>query len=295
MADRTANTGHRGPNVASRCFGVGLRSPHVNEVLTRRPDVACFEVHAENFMFDALALAGLEKVRENYALSLHGVALSLGSAGKLNAAHLSRLKVLIERLDPCLFSEHLAWSASEGICIPDLLPLPYTEEALDVVTEHIDQAQELLGRPILVENPSSYLDFKHSIMDEPTFLAELVRRTGCRLLCDVNNIYVSSRNLGWDWIAYLDRLPADAIGQFHLAGHTAKAIDKREILIDDHASRVPEPVWALYREAVARFGLAPTIVEWDSNLPELCVLLEEASIAQRLAYWAKRDPHADIA
>jgi uncharacterized protein (UPF0276 family) len=287
MADRTAVLGRGDRNAASPGFGVGLRSPHVAEVLIRRPDVACFEVHAENFMFDGAALACLEKVRNNYPLSLHGVALSLGSAGALNAGHLSRLKSLVERLDPCLFSEHLAWSAAEGVCIPDLLPLPYTEEALTVVAEHIDQTQEVLDRVILVENPSSYLGFKHSIIDEATFLAELVRRTGCRLLCDVNNVYVTSRNLDWDAGDYLNNLPADAVVQFHLAGHTAKAIDNREVLIDDHASRVSASVWALYREAVARFGTALTIVEWDSNLPELGVLLEEAAIAGRVAFEAR--------
>jgi hypothetical protein len=282
MGIRVANFQCRSGNTAAR-VGIGLRFPHVDEVLTRRPDVACFEVHAENFMFDERAAARLEGVRENHPLLLHGVALSLGSIGKLDVDHLSRLKLLIDRFAPEMFSEHLAWSASDGVFFPDLLPLPYTQEALDIMVEHVDQTQLALGRTILIENPSSYLAFTHSIYDEASFLAELVGRTGCHILCDVNNIYVTSRNLGWDARQYLDALPAAAVGQFHLAGHTAKAIGNREILIDDHASRVSAPVWALYREAVARFGPAPTVIEWDADLPEFDVLLEEAATAREAA------------
>ena len=178
-----------------------------------------------------------------------------------------------------LVSEHLSWSIVEGVYLNDLLPLPYTEEALDITARHIDQVQARLGRPILVENPSSYLRYRHSTIEEPAFLAELARRTGCGLLCDINNIHVSGRNLGFDPLAYLEALPAAAIGEFHLAGHSINDVDGQEILIDDHGSAVAEPVWALYRAALARFGPRPTLVEWDSRLPELSVLLDEAAKA----------------
>ena len=225
------------------------------------------------------ALSALERLRRDRPISLHGVGLSLGGTDGIDAGHLARLAALVERLEPVLVSEHLSWSIVEGIYLNDLLPLPYTEEALDITARHIDQVQARLGRSILIENPSSYLRYRHSTIEEPEFLAELARRTGCGLLCDINNIYVSGRNLGFDPLAYLAGLPATAIGEFHLAGHSVNDVDGQEILIDDHGSAVAEPVWALYRAALRRFGPRPTLVEWDSRLPDLSVLLGEAAKA----------------
>ena len=263
--------------------GIGLRAQHIKEVLARRPDVAWFEVHAENYMHDSAGLAALEQVRAQYPLSLHGVALSLGSAGPLDRRHLDRLKSLADRLDPFLVSEHLAWSAHDGAHFNDLLPLPWTEEALETMSSHVNEVQDVLGRRILVENPSGYLRFRHSTMDEAFFLAELVRRTGCGLLCDVNNIYVSAWNIETDPIEYLALLPAAAVGEIHLAGHAVKIVGNRTVLIDDHASRVSDGVWALYREALTRFGCRPTLIEWDADLPDLDTLMSEAARAGDVA------------
>jgi uncharacterized protein (UPF0276 family) len=272
--------------------GIGLRGQHVEEVLTRRPDIAWFEVHAENYMHDPIALASLTQVRDRYPLSLHGVAMSLGSAGPLDRDHLARLKQLVEALDPFLVSEHMAWSANDGAHLNDLLPLPCTEEALDVMTAHVDEVQGALGRTILVENPSGYLRFRHSTMSEAEFLAELVRRTGCGLLCDVNNIYVSAQNIETDPIEYLDLLPAASVGEIHLAGHAVNTIGNRTILIDDHASRVSDGVWALYREARIRFGGLPTLIEWDADLPALDTLLLEAAQVRDVATTVSEEFHA---
>jgi uncharacterized protein (UPF0276 family) len=214
---------------------------------------------------------------------VHGVGLSLGSAEGLDARHLARVAALVERLQPAFVSEHLAWSRVGGAYLNDLLPLPYTEESLDIVTRNVERLQTALRRPVLIENPASYLAFMHSTIKEPEFLAALTARTGCALLCDINNIYVSAQNLGFDAGRYLAALPAAAIGEFHLAGHARKDADGETVLIDDHGSRVCEEVWALYRDAVARFGSRPTLVEWDTDVPELDVLLGEASRADREA------------
>jgi uncharacterized protein len=263
--------------------GIGLRAPHIEEVLTCRPDVAWFEVHPENYMYDTMALAALERVRSRYPLSLHGVALSLGSAGPLDRPHLDRLKSLVDRLDPFLVSEHMAWSVNDGAHFNDLLPLPWTEEALETMSSHVAEVQDVIGRRILVENPSGYLRFRHSTMGEAVFLADLVRRTGCGLLCDVNNIYVSAQNIQTDPIEYLDLLPAAAVGEIHVAGHAVNILGNRTVLIDDHASPVSEGVWALYREALTRFGCRPTLIEWDADLPPLDTLLSEAAKAGDVA------------
>ena len=273
--------------------GIGLRAPHVGELLARRPAVPWLEVHPENYMSGGPALASLKTVRREYPVSLHGVGLSLGTAGDIDARHLSRLRSLVDRVEPSLVSEHLSWSTAGGAYLNHLLPLPYTDESLDVVAGHIHEVQDTLGRRILVENPSSYLRFRHSSMAEPHFLAELVRRTGCGLLCDVNNIYVSAWNLGFDAESYLDALPVSAIGEIHLAGHLANDADGQTILIDDHGSRVAAPVWKLYQRALARFGPVPTLIEWDIDIPELSVLLGEAAVAdRRLEEAASEDDHA---
>jgi uncharacterized protein (UPF0276 family) len=264
-------------------IGIGLRFPHMAEILATRPALGWLEVHSENYMDGGPLTDGLLRVRHDYPVSLHGVGLSLGSAEGVDRAHLSRLASLVDRTEPMLVSEHLSWSAVGGTYLNDLLPLPYTEEALDVVTRNIEVTQAALARQILVENPSRYLNFRHSTIDEPEFLAELVRRTGCGLLCDVNNIYVSCANTGGDMYAYLDALPLRAIGEIHLAGHAAVERGGRTLLIDDHGAPVCDAVWALYRAALTRFGLAPTLVEWDKQLPELAVLLAEAQRAELAA------------
>jgi hypothetical protein len=264
-------------------FGIGLRAPHMSEILAARPVLGWFEVHAENYLGGGAALASLDAIRRDYPLSLHGVGLSLGSAEGVDPAHLARFAALAQRVEPFLVSDHLSWSVSGGTYLSDLLPLPYTEEALEVVAQNIDAVQTALRRPILIENPSSYLRFRHSTMTEPEFLGALVRRTGCLVLCDVNNIFVTCSNHGLDAEAYLDALPGAAIAEIHLAGHSRVLRGGRALLIDDHASPVSPPVWALYRRAVARCGLVPSLVEWDKELPPLAVLLEEAGAARREA------------
>ena len=260
--------------------GIGLRFPHHQAVADTRPAVAWLEVHTENYMGGGTPLRYLETIRRDYPLSLHGVGLSLGSAEGLDAGHLERVRRTVERLEPGLISEHLSWSVVGGTYLADLLPLPLTEEALDVVCRHVKQVQACLKQRILVENPSTYLQFRHSTIPEWEFLATVAQRTGCGILCDVNNIYVSACNHGWDASAYIAALPPAAIGEIHLAGHAVKKLDGGHTLrIDDHGSRVAPEVWALYAEALARFGPVPTLIEWHSEVPPLEVLLEEAARA----------------
>lgn len=279
-----------GDSVGSRAqAGIGLRAPHLSTVRATRPAVAWFEVHAENYMGGGPALSALEDIRRDYPIALHGVGLSLGSAQALDALHLARLRALVGRLEPVLVSEHLAWSVVDGVYFNHLLPLPYTNESLVTVAQHVADVQDALGRRLLIENPSSYLCFADSSMSESEFLAELVRRTGCGLLCDVNNIHVTCSNFGEDPGAYLDALPADAVEEIHLAGHAENEADGVRILIDDHGSRVADPVWRLYKRAVGRFAHAPALVEWDTNLPDLAILLEEAAKADRLRDGCTRD------
>ena len=276
--------------------GIGLRAPHVAEVLASRPALPWVEAHPENYMGGGPQLAALERVRREYVVALHGVGLSLGTSGDLDRRHLGRLHALVERIEPCLVSEHLSWSSTGGAYLNHLLPLPYTEETLDEFARHVAEAQDALGRRLLIETPSSYLRFRHSPIPEPEFLAELARRTGCGLLCDVNNVFVTACNLGLDAIAYLDALPAAAVGEIHLAGHSENIADGHTILIDDHGSPVAEPVWRLYAHALQRFGPVPTLIEWDTDLPALSVLLGEAHTADRLAQAVYRDePHAPAA
>ena len=263
--------------------GIGLRFQHHRVVLETRPVIAWLEVHTENYMGGGAAIRTLEAIRRDYPVSLHGVGLSLGSADGLDAGHLERIRDVVGRIEPGLVSEHLSWSVVGGTYMADLLPLPMTEEALDVVCRHVDQSQAYLQRRILIENPSSYLLYAHSTIPEWDFLSEVARRTGCGILCDVNNIYVSACNHGWDAAAYLAALPAQAVGEIHLAGHTLKQIDSGQTLrIDDHGSRVAPEVWALYTQALARYGPVPTLVEWDTNIPSLDILLAEAAQAASL-------------
>jgi uncharacterized protein (UPF0276 family) len=276
--------------------GIGLRAPHVHEVIDTRPPTAWLEVHAENYLGGGPALRSLEQLRPSYPISLHGVGLSLGSADGLDGRHLRRLAALIGRVEPVLVSEHLSWSITGGVYLNHLLPLPYTDESLELLCRHVDQTQIALGRQILIENPSSYLRFRHSPIPEPEFLAELSRRTGCGLLCDVNNIYVSAHNLGFDAMAYVDALPRVSVAEIHVAGHARNDADGLTILIDDHGSRVSPEVWRLYAHALSRFGPVATLVEWDTDIPTLDTLLAEACVADGLLCRARsRTPHAAIA
>jgi hypothetical protein len=257
--------------------GIGLRAPHVAHVLATRPAVAWFEVHSENYFADGgPALAALDRIRADYPLSLHGVGMSLGSADPLDATHLAKLRRLIARVEPAAVSEHLCWSGIGGRHLNDLLPLPYTDEALDHVCTRVAQVQDALGRELLVENVSSYLAFADATIPEWEFVAAVARRTGCRLLCDVNNIHVNAMNHGFDADAYLAALPPAAIGEIHLAGFDASG----PCLIDTHGAPVAPEVWALYARAIARFGPLPTLIEWDTDIPAFAVLEREAATAQ---------------
>lgn len=261
--------------------GIGLRHPHLPDFLNGLPAVAWLEVHSENFLAEGgPRRRALERIRRDYPLSCHGVGLSLGSAEGLSREHLTRLAALFDAVRPGLVSEHVAWSVDDGTYLNDLLPLPYTEEALEVLCRNIDQAQEAFGRRILVENPSSYLQFDASRMSEAEFLAETVRRSGCGLLLDVNNIVVSAENHDFDPFAYLEALPTDAVGEIHVAGHAEVELEGHRLLIDDHGSRVPAEVWDLLRAALPLTGPVPVLVEWDTAIPDLGVLLEEAGKAQ---------------
>jgi uncharacterized protein len=268
----------RDATAAAPLVGLGLKSVHARDALARGTVVDFFEVHAENFMVDGgPALRQLEQVRARWPLSLHGVGLSLGGEDPLDRSHLDRLKRLLERFEPAWFSEHLAWSSHGGRWFNDLLPLPYTAGTLARVCRHIDQAQSHLGRRLLLENPSTYVQFDASTMDETAFLCEVVRRTGCGLLLDVNNAYVSAVNHGGDARAFIDALPAAAIGEIHLAGF-AEDLDAAgdRLLIDSHGAPVADAVWALYAHALSLLGPRPTLIERDHDVPPLAVLEAEA-------------------
>ena len=256
--------------------GIGLRAPHLAEIDRERPAAGLLEIHAENYLLPSPSFAAMERVRPDYRFSIHAVGLSLGSADGLDAAHLARVAALVKRLQPDLVSDHLSWSTNAGRYFNDLLPLPYTEEALDVVVRNVGQLQEALGRQISVENPSCYLGVAHSTMSEPEFLSELVTQSGCGLLLDANNIHVTAHNLGLDPVRWLDGLPAAAITEYHLAGHAVNDVEGGTVLIDDHGSKVGDDVWRLFARCVERFGPRPTVIEWDTDIPALSVLLDEA-------------------
>jgi hypothetical protein len=276
--------------------GIGLRSPHHAEFLARRPEVALVEVHSENFFGGGRHPDVLLRVRRDTPVSLHGIGLSLGSVDPLDLRHVRALAALIRKVEPTLVSDHLCWSSVGGVYANDLLPLPYTSKALLHVSRRVERVQELLRRRVLVENVSSYLQFEESEMAEWEFLAELARRSGCGVLLDVNNVYVSARNHGFDAFAYVDALPRGAVLEMHLAGHVANPVrlaDGRdgEILIDSHSRPVAAPVWALYGHALERFGATPTIVEWDADLPPLDTLLAQAAEADRRIEALERARH----
>jgi uncharacterized protein (UPF0276 family) len=256
-----------------------LRTPHVRQVLAERPPVPWFEIHSENYFADGgPALAALERIRADYPLSLHGVGMSLGSTDPLDRTHIAKLARLIARVEPALVSEHLCWSGVGGRHLNDLLPLPYTDEALAHVTARVTELQETLGRTLLVENVSSYVGFAQATIPEWEFVAAVARQTGCKLLLDVNNIYVNAVNHGFDPEAYLAAIPCDAVAEIHLAGFDATG----SFLIDTHGARVAPAVWALYERASARFGPCPTLIEWDLDIPAFAVLQDEAAIAQSI-------------
>lgn len=276
--------------------GIGLRFPHHRAMREARPDIAWLEVHPENYMGGGAAPRALETLRADYPLSLHGVGLSLGSADGIDDAHLDRLAAAVERFAPALVSEHLAFSVADNVFLADLLPLPLTEESLTIVSAHVDRVQSRLKRRILVENPSTYLQFTHSTIAEPDFLAALAARTGCGLLVDVNNIFVSASNHGWDALAYLRALPRAAVGEIHLAGHSRIEAGGASVLLDAHGSHVCAEVWALYDAALALFGPVPTLIEWDNDIPPLATLIEEAARADaRLIAGRGRDADARAA
>ena len=269
--------------------GIGLRQPHYREVFERLPSLAFLEVHSENFFLEGGAsMHALERARAAYPISLHGVGLSLGSADRLAQDHLAKLKRLVDRVEPALVSEHLCWGAVGGIHFNDLLPLPHTGETLALLAERIDRVQTTLQRRILLENLSAYVEFRDSDMTETAFLAELARRTGCGLLLDINNLYVNATNFGFDPVARLAELDGATIGQIHLAGHAV--VD--DCLIDTHGSLVSDAVWSLYAHACRRFGPRPTLIEWDTDLPALDVLLSEAARASAIAGHVAEAAHA---
>ena len=262
--------------------GIGLRFQHHQEVLATRPAISWLEVHTENYLGGGASARTLELLRRDYPISLHGVGLGLGNADGIDMAHLGRIRDVVRRIEPGLVSEHLSWTSVSGAYLADLFPLPMTEEALDVVCRHVALTQDFLERQILIENPSTYLRFEHSTIAEWDFIAAVAARTGCGILCDVNNIFVSASNHGWDASDYLANLPVAAVAEIHLAGHAVRELQHGAVLlIDDHGSRVAPDVWALYEEALNRFGEVPTLVEWDSNVPTLDVLIGEAKQASR--------------
>lgn len=269
--------------------GVGLKPQHVHDILATRPDIGFFEVHAENYMgAGGPPHRHLTAIRERYPLSIHGVGLSLGGARELCQQHLDRLCALVRRYEPALVSEHLAWSSDSRGYFNDLLPVPYTSEALRRLVEHVDRLQTALGRQILLENPSTYLSFEESVLTETEFIAELAARTGCGLLLDVNNVYVASINQDRDPTRYLAAFPMHRVGEMHLAGHSSRTDSNGAmLLVDSHDSPVAEPVWALYRNALARCGPAPTLIERDANIPPWETLFAEARCAARFGVAAE--------
>ena len=264
--------------------GIGLKPQHYQEILRDRPNFGFFEVHAENYM----GAGGpphhyLEAIRKDYPISLHGVALSIGGEHPLNRDHLARLKTLLERYDCGLFSEHLAWSTHEDAYLDDLLPVPYTAETLQRVRDHVNETQDLLGRRMLLENPSTYVQFEESTMSEIDFISQIATRTGCGLLFDVNNVFVTCKNHNMDPSVYIDAFPVEHVGEIHLAGHDERRDDTgAPLLIDAHGSPVVNRVWKLYERAVSRVGPVPTLIERDANVPPLADLLAEASRADRI-------------
>lgn len=271
--------------------GLGFKPEHFRQALGA--EVAFYEVHAENYMGAGGAPhAMLERLHAQHALSIHGVGLSIGGAGPLDRNHLLRLRVLLDRYQPESFSEHLAWSSHGASWLNDLLPMPYTDQTLATICGHIDETQQALGRRMLLENPATYVTFAESTWAETDFLREIARRTGCGLLLDVNNVFVSSTNHRRDPRAYLADFPLDLVGEIHLAGHEAEVLPDGPLLIDSHSRPVADPVWTLYAEVIARTGPLPVLIEWDNDVPDFDTLLAEARRAERVL---KEAAHVDAA
>ena len=264
----------------SACAGVGFKAEHAGEILGGKASVGWFEIHPENYMVaGGPRLAMLADVCAQYPVSMHGVGLSLGGGDPLDARHLADLKRLVDRFNPAMVSEHIAWSSHEGLYMADLLPTPMTKTSLDQLVAAIDTVQSHIARRILIENPTSYLPLPQNSISELDFIIEAARRSGCGLLIDVNNIYISAHNLGFDAEAFVDGIPADLVGEIHLAGHERDANDQDSILIDTHSRPVADPVWALFDRLIARIGPKPTLIEWDNDVPSWPVLQHEAALA----------------
>jgi hypothetical protein len=275
--------------------GIGLRLPHLAEVAAGALSFGWLEIHPENFLANPHAHELLLGVAERCPITVHTVGLSVGSADGVDREHLGRIRRFVDELDPVLVSGHLAWSTHRGVFLNDLLPLPYDDETLRIVTAHVREVQDALGRPYLIENPARYVGFGASTMTEVDFLAELAGRTGCRLLCDVSNVFLSAANMGYDPYSYMDAFPIDAVGELHLGGFTPEAegpAPAGEVLIDTHAGPIAEPVWDLYAHALRRFGPQATLIEWDNDLPTLAKLTAEASRADEVAATALQEPRA---
>lgn len=280
----------RGNGILTGRVGVGLKPQHYRTIIETSPPVGFFEVHAENYMGEGgPPHRWLEQIRRRYPLSLHGVGLSIGGSERLDRVHLGRLKSLIERYSPDLFSEHLAWSSHDGVFLNDLLPLPYTVATLRRVTEHIDRVQEVLKRRMLLENPSSYLSFEDSTFAETDFIREVQKRTGCGLLLDVNNVLVAATNLRWNPWEYVYAFPLDRVEEIHLAGHKREADgDEGPLLIDTHDRPVGDEVWRLYRTVIELAGPIATLIEWDTDIPSWEALQEEAFQAKSIMRLVER-------
>jgi len=261
--------------------GIGLRGNHYKEILSTKNPPAWLEVHSENFFAEGRTIEFLKQVRKQYIISLHGVSLSLGSYKLPSEEHLRRLKKLIDLIQPAMVSEHISWSEYNGIYSNDLLPLPYNQESLDILCRNIDFTQNFLGQKILIENPSIYLEFKHSTMSETEFINQVIKHTQCGLLFDVNNVYVNSQNHNSEPYKYIDELDCGIeIGEIHLAGHTPVKIGDETILVDTHGDFTKDEVWDLYRYTINKFGPKPTLIEWDTNVPPLETMLKEAAKAE---------------
>lgn len=278
------------PSTLPARAGVGFKSEHFADIITQDQPIGFFEVHAENYMgAGGPPHARLGRLREDYALSIHGVGLSIGSMQPLDGDHLARLKILCDRYKPESFSEHLAWASHDNVFLNDLLPLPYTEETLDRVVEHVDRVQAVLQRRMLLENPATYLLFEASTIEETSFLAEIARRTGCGLLLDVNNVFVAATNHNLDPYDYIARFPLEAVREIHLSGHSETIDDfGAALLIDSHDTPVKDPVWALYEAVVSRTGPVASLVEWDNDVPAWPRLRAEAIAAQHILDAAPR-------
>lgn len=275
---------YRARDLTGPLVGVGLKAAHAEDIFSNPRRVDFFEIHAENYMGDGGPPHRLlERIRLDYPLSIHGVGLSIGGAAQLDRAHLCRLKHLIDRYRPALFSEHLAWSSHEEVFLNDLLPLPYNETSLATVCAHVDEVQDALGTRMLLENPSTYVAFADSTMSEVEFLRLVARRTGCGLLLDVSNVVVSSVNQGFDAAAYINAFPIEHVGECHLGGFAEdRDSDNARLLIDDHGRPVSDIAWDLYRRVLMRGGSAPTLIEWDNDVPDFADLAHEAERARGL-------------